>query len=85
MDKECMIQPFMQNIVDEGEYSLIYFNGKLSHTILKTVGVGDYRVQEEHGGGVTTIKAPEKTLVTRMNKYRFILFYWSNLGLRMFF
>ncbi|MEW7277375.1 hypothetical protein ABW636_02120 [Aquimarina sp. 2201CG1-2-11] len=67
-DRECMIQPFMQNVVEEGEYSLIYFNGELSHTILKTVGAGDYRVQEEHGGGVTTIETPEKMLVSSADK-----------------
>ncbi len=73
-DRECMIQPFMQNVVEEGEYSLIYFNGELSHTILKTVGAGDYRVQEEHGGGVTTIETPEKMLVSSADKVIHSLF-----------
>lgn len=63
-ERECMIQPFMKNIVEEGEFSLIYFQGKLSHTILKTVAAGDYRVQEEHGGGVIPIKEPETNLVS---------------------
>lgn len=67
-DRECMIQPFMTNIIAEGEFSLIYFNGNLSHTILKTVGKGDYRVQEEHGGGVTSINNPEKILLAAANK-----------------
>ena len=62
-DRECMIQPFMQNITKEGEYSLMYFQGKLSHTILKTVAAGDYRVQEEHGGGVVTVNKPEALIV----------------------
>jgi len=67
-DRKCMIQPFMQSIINEGEFSLIYFNGKLSHTILKTVGPGDYRVQEEHGGGVITIENPETSLIIAGNK-----------------
>jgi glutathione synthase/RimK-type ligase-like ATP-grasp enzyme len=50
-----MIQPFQQAIVEKGEYSLIFVNGKFSHALLKTVGANDYRVQEEHGGGVTEI------------------------------
>jgi hypothetical protein len=45
-----LAQPFIRNVVDEGEYSLIFFNGRLSHTILKTPRAGDFRVQEEHGG-----------------------------------
>jgi glutathione synthase/RimK-type ligase-like ATP-grasp enzyme len=61
--RECMLQPFMPNIVAEGEFSLMYFNGQLSHTILKTVAQGDFRIQEEHGGGVTPIPNPEPHLI----------------------
>lgn len=68
LNRECMIQPFMKNIVEEGEFSLMYFNGKLSHTILKTVGAGDYRVQEEHGGGVIPIQLPESDLISAGDK-----------------
>ncbi len=67
-NRECMIQPFMQHIVEEGEYSLMYFNGKLSHTILKTVRAGDYRVQEEHGGGVVPIEKPDALLTAQASK-----------------
>ncbi len=48
--RQFMVQPFMQNIVEEGEYSLIYFNGEYSHSILKKPKEKDFRVQEEHGG-----------------------------------
>ena len=65
--KPCFVQPFMQNIIDEGEYSLMYFNGTLSHTILKTVGEGDFRVQEEHGGGVQAVDEPAQSLVSAAN------------------
>lgn len=72
-NRECMLQPFMQNIVDEGEFSLIYFNDKHSHTILKTVGAGDYRVQEEHGGGVVSIEQAEETLSATADKVMSLL------------
>lgn len=55
-----MAQPFMENIVAEGEYSLFYFGGEYSHAILKTPQRNDFRVQEEHGGIITAIKADEK-------------------------
>ncbi len=45
-----MIQPFMKAIVEEGEYSLFYFEGEYSHSILKVPKSADFRVQEEHGG-----------------------------------
>ncbi len=49
-NRSFMVQPFLQSIVDEGEYSLFYFHGEYSHAILKTPETGDFRVQEEHGG-----------------------------------
>jgi glutathione synthase/RimK-type ligase-like ATP-grasp enzyme len=52
-----MVQPFMKNIIREGEYSLFYFDGKYSHTILKTPKEDDFRVQEEHGGRLKLINA----------------------------
>ncbi len=67
-NRECIIQPFIENVVEEGEFSLMYFNGNLSHVILKTVGDGDFRVQEEHGGGVMTIKKPEPRLLSAAEK-----------------
>jgi glutathione synthase/RimK-type ligase-like ATP-grasp enzyme len=61
--KSCLVQPFMNNIIKEGEFSLMYFNGRLSHSIIKTVGTGDFRVQEEHGGGVISLTEPESGLL----------------------
>lgn len=51
-----MIQPFIKNIADEGEYSLFYFNGEYSHAIVKRPKQNDYRVQEEHGGIISSIE-----------------------------
>jgi len=61
--KPCLTQPFMNGIIKEGEFSLMYFNGRLSHSIIKTVGTDDFRVQEEHGGGVIALPEPESDLV----------------------
>ena len=58
-EKPCFAQPFMQTIVAEGEFSLMYFDGHFSHAILKTALEGDFRVQEEHGGGVVPVHDPE--------------------------
>jgi glutathione synthase/RimK-type ligase-like ATP-grasp enzyme len=58
-----MAQPFMPAIIAEGEFSLIYFNGQLSHAILKTPAGGDFRVQEEHGGLIRAV-TPEESLLT---------------------
>ena len=58
-DSVWMWQPFLPQIIDPGEYSLFYFNGVYSHAISKTPKAGDFRVQEEFGGDIRLIDAPE--------------------------
>ena len=62
-NRECLIQPFLSSVLEEGEFSLFYFNGELSHCILKTPAQGDFRVQEEHGGRLRLIESPEAQLL----------------------
>ena len=61
--RECLVQPFLTNIISEGEYSLFFFAGDLSHCILKTPQREDFRVQEEHGGQLRLIEDPEAGLL----------------------
>jgi glutathione synthase/RimK-type ligase-like ATP-grasp enzyme len=63
LNRQFLLQPFIEAIVSEGEYSLFYFNGKLSHCILKTPKDNDFRVQEEHGGRLQLIAEPEESLL----------------------
>jgi len=49
---EFMIQPFIESVVHEGEWSFIYFNQKLSHVLLKKPAPNDYRVQGIYGGTI---------------------------------
>lgn len=58
-DRDFMVQPFMQNIVEEGEYSLFFFNGEFSHCVLKKPKEKDFRVQEEHGGKFKSVVPTE--------------------------
>lgn len=48
--RRMMVQPFLRSVVEEGEYSLIYFDGRFSHSIVKLAKAGDYRVQPHLGG-----------------------------------
>ena len=66
-NRQLMVQPFIQSIVDQGEYSLFYFAGEYSHSIIKTPKSGDFRVQEEHGGLLKSI-SPGVELLTAANK-----------------
>jgi glutathione synthase/RimK-type ligase-like ATP-grasp enzyme len=63
-NRSYMVQPFMRGIVEEGEFSLFYFNGEYSHAILKTPKIGDFRAQEEHGGIIRAAKPAAKLLAT---------------------
>jgi len=54
--RDYMVQPFVEAIVSEGEFSLFYFDDEFSHGILKTPKKNDFRVQEEYGGKLTKIE-----------------------------
>ncbi|MEX1182241.1 MAG: hypothetical protein WEF86_03330 [Gemmatimonadota bacterium] len=61
-ERAHLLQPFVHSIVEEGEFSLIFFRGEYSHGILKTPRRHDFRVQEEHGGTITAV-CPEPALL----------------------
>jgi glutathione synthase/RimK-type ligase-like ATP-grasp enzyme len=46
----AMVQPLVEEIRTEGEWSLLFFAGEYSHAVLKRPAAGDFRVQEAHGG-----------------------------------
>ncbi len=65
-DRPYIVQPFMPDIIREGEFSLFYFGDTYSHTVLKTPKKDDFRVQEEHGGVLKLVEAePEMRQISR--------------------
>ena len=50
--REYLVQPFIEQVVTEGEWSFIYFNQQLSHVLLKKPAPDDYRVQGIYGGTI---------------------------------
>jgi glutathione synthase/RimK-type ligase-like ATP-grasp enzyme len=57
-EQEFLVQPFMPEITQDGEWSLIFFQGEYSHALIKRAKAGDFRVQSDHGGTVHVIDAP---------------------------
>jgi hypothetical protein len=51
-NKDMLVQPFFETISEFGEASLMIFDGKFSHAILKKAKKGDFRVQDDFGGTV---------------------------------
>ena len=56
--RRMMVQPWLQSITSTGEWSLLFFNGKLSHALAKVPVAGDFRVQPEHGGIIESCDPP---------------------------
>jgi glutathione synthase/RimK-type ligase-like ATP-grasp enzyme len=50
LGRPMLIQPWMAAITATGEYSLMFFGGEFSHTIVKRPKPGDFRVQPHLGG-----------------------------------
>ncbi len=46
----AMIQPYLPSIESEGETSLLFFGGRLSHVVNKRPVGGDFRIQTQFGG-----------------------------------
>ncbi|MEA2478477.1 MAG: hypothetical protein QOJ07_399, partial [Thermoleophilaceae bacterium] len=59
---DVLIQPFLPAIVDEGELSLLYIGGALSHAVLKRAKPGDIRVQPQHGGLPELVDPPPEAV-----------------------
>jgi glutathione synthase/RimK-type ligase-like ATP-grasp enzyme len=54
----AMIQPYLPSIETEGETSLLFFGGRLSHVVNKRPVPGEFRVQVQYGGGYVALPEP---------------------------
>lgn len=57
LDRGVLIQPFLPEILTEGELSLLFFDGEFSHAVVKRPKAGDYRVQFDYGGTNESVEA----------------------------
>jgi glutathione synthase/RimK-type ligase-like ATP-grasp enzyme len=54
----AMVQPFVDEIATEGEWSLVFFGGAYSHAVVKRPAEGDFRSQSEYGATKTVATPP---------------------------
>ena len=59
---DYLLQPFVHEIVDDGEWSLLFFGGEFSHAVIKRPASGDYRVQGQFGGSADLATPSTQTL-----------------------
>jgi hypothetical protein len=57
-----MVQPLIDVVAENGEWSLLFFDGTYSHAVLKRPRSGDFRVQLEHGGSVESVEPPASVI-----------------------
>lgn len=63
-----IIQPFLNEIEKNGEWSFIYFGGKFSHALIKKAKPGDFRVQSMFGGTIHP-QGPSADLLQNVQQY----------------
>jgi len=56
--RDFLVQPLIETVIHEGEWSFIYIGGKLSHVLLKKPAAGDYRAHGIYGGSLAVIDEP---------------------------
>jgi glutathione synthase/RimK-type ligase-like ATP-grasp enzyme len=61
--KPMIVQPLVEEIARTGEFSLMLFDGRFSHAVVKRPRSGDFRVQEYHGGETRPCDAPPEGAV----------------------
>lgn len=54
----ALVQEFMPEVSTRGEWSLLFFEGKYSHAVLKRPQEGDFRVQHDFGGSYRAATPP---------------------------
>jgi len=57
--ERMMLQPYLETVETDGEYSAIYFGRRLSHCVQKIPVQGDYRVQDDYGASDHPIESTE--------------------------
>ena len=63
-DHDVVVQEFVPDVIEDGEWSLIYFDRRFSHAVKKAPKAGDFRVQQELGGSALPATASETLLRT---------------------
>jgi glutathione synthase/RimK-type ligase-like ATP-grasp enzyme len=62
--RPVLIQPFVEEIRDRGEWSLIFIDTVLTHAVLKRPAAGEFRVQPRLGGTVEASPPPDGVQTT---------------------
>ena len=59
---DVLVQPFVEEVRRDGEYSLVFIDGEFSHAAIKRASGDEFRVQVEHGGSVDSIAVADELI-----------------------
>ncbi len=68
IEEDFILQPFLKEIEENGEWSFLFFGGKFSHALIKKAKEGDFRVQHVFGGTIHP-QEPSKELIATAQQY----------------
>jgi glutathione synthase/RimK-type ligase-like ATP-grasp enzyme len=55
-EREFLVQPFVESVLSEGEWSFIYVAGELTHVLQKKPAPDDYRAHRIYGGSTHAVE-----------------------------
>jgi glutathione synthase/RimK-type ligase-like ATP-grasp enzyme len=67
-DQAYLVQPLKTEIISEGEWSFLFFNGNFSHHLLKVAKEGEFRIQHFFGGKIISPEV-DQGLIETAQKY----------------
>lgn len=65
--EDVLVQPFLEEVREAGEWSLVFVAGELSHAVIKRPRAGDFRVQNDFGG-TAEAATPEGSVVEQAQR-----------------
>ena len=65
--QDMLVQPFLHDVIESGEISLIWIEGEVTHGVQKKAKKDDFRVQDDHGGAVHPIELSPELVQTAQN------------------
>lgn len=67
--QEMLIQPFIKEIQEEGEWSFVFLGGKFSHAVLKRPKKGDFRAHPDFGAQENMVSPDTKLTYQAQSVY----------------
>ena len=66
--EDLLVQPYLSSVETEGELSVVFFDGQISHSVRKQPLPGDYRAQDDYGASDRPVELnpAEATLARRV-------------------